>query len=248
MARLFLLALLAQAAGDVERSVKTVLDAAAPLPDREAAVKALARTAAGGRALLALADQDRFPEELKATARFALAASPDAAVRAEGDRKLPVPKSKDGTPVPPIPKLLEMKGDAAAGAKVYRDAKGPNCIGCHQIGDEGRLVGPPLTTIGNKLARELLFEAILTPSAALLMGYENWVVRTKSGDLKTGIKVEDADDHVTLKDTQGEFIDIPREAIDQMKPLRLSMMPEDITKTMTVQELVDVVEYLTQQK
>jgi len=248
MSRIVLLALCLQGAGDVEKSLRLVGDVSAPLLDREAAVKALAQTKAGGRALLALVDQDRFPEELKATARFALAASPDAEVRAEGDRKLPVPKSKGGTPVPPIAKLLEMKGDAAAGAKVYRDPKGPNCIACHQIGDEGKLVGPPLTTIGNKLARELLFETILTPSAALLMGYENWIVRTKSGDIKTGIKVEDADDHVTLKDAQGEFIDIPREKIEQMKQLKLSMMPEDITKTMTIQDLVDVVEYLTRQK
>ncbi|MFN3484876.1 MAG: c-type cytochrome [Planctomycetota bacterium] len=232
----------------VPAALRTVQDSAALLSDREAAVKDLARTRAGGMALLRLEEEGRLPEELRATARFALAASPDAEVRAAADRRLPVPKSKDGTPLPPIAALAAMKGDPAAGARVYRRAEGPNCIACHQLGDEGRMVGPPLTTIGAKLSREQLFEAILTPSAAILMGYENWVIRTTGGDVKTGLKVEETDDHVTLKDAQGEFIDIPVERIAEKKMLRLSMMPEDLTKTMTLQELVDLVEYLTQQR
>jgi putative heme-binding domain-containing protein len=245
--RVILLAFLLQAgAEDLQKALRLVADPAAPLSDREGAVKGLARSKEGGRALLALVDRGAFPEELRATAAFALAANPE--LRAEADRKLPLPKSRDGAPLPPIARLLEMKGDGERGGRVYRDPKGPNCIACHQIGDEGRLVGPPLTTIGNKLSREQMFESILTPSAGLLMGYENWIVRTKSGDLKTGIKVEDVDDHVTLKDANGEYVDIPRAMIDQMKQLKLSMMPEDITKSMSVQDLVDVVEYMTRQK
>jgi putative heme-binding domain-containing protein len=162
---------------------------------------------------------------------------------------LPRPKSKDGTPLPPISELADKKGDAKAGAAVFRNNNGgPNCIGCHQIGDEGRQVGPPLTTIGNKLSREQFFEAILTPSAAILMSFELWIVRTKDGDIKTGIKVEDTDDHITLKDNNGEYIDIPVSKIAEKKQSALSMMPEDITKSMSVKDLVDVVEYLQQQK
>jgi putative heme-binding domain-containing protein len=185
---------------------------------------------------------------LRATARFALAACPDTDVRAAADRLLPVPKSKEGKPLPPIAALAALKGDAASGARVFRRAEGPNCIACHQIGDEGRMVGPPLTTIGAKLSREQILEAILTPSAALLMGYENWAVRTTDGDVKTGIKVEETDDRITLKDAQGEFVDIPLDRIAEKKMLRLSMMPEDLTKSMTLQELADLVEYLSQQR
>lgn len=245
---LLLLAALQAAGDDAAKALRLVSDPAAPLLDRENAVKALARTAGGGRSLLGLHDQGRLPDELRATAAFALAASPDPAVRAEADRKIPPPKSKEGTPLPPIARLLEMKGDAVNGAKVYRRPEGPNCIACHQIGDEGRMVGPPLTTIANKLAKELMLEALVTPSAAILMSYENYAVRLKNGDVKTGIKVEDTDDHITLKDGQGEFIDIPKPRIEEIKQLRLSMMPEDLLKSMTVQELVDLLEYLGQQK
>ncbi|HXG61128.1 MAG TPA: hypothetical protein VNO22_07140 [Planctomycetota bacterium] len=236
------------AEASVAAALRTVQDPSAALPDREGAVKALARTRAGGLALLRLEEEGRLPEELRATARFALAACPDAEVRAAADRRLPVPKTKEGTPLPPIAALAALKGDAASGARVYRRAEGPNCIACHPIGDEGRMVGPPLTTVGNKLSREQMFEAILTPSAAILMGYENWAVRTTGGDIKTGIKVEETDDHITLKDAQGEFIDIPLDRIADRKMLRLSMMPENLTQSMTLQELVDLVEYLTQQR
>jgi len=235
--------------GDVPQLLGVVQDVKAPLPDREAAVKSLGKTKLGGLALLDLAGRDLIPPELKATAAFAVAACADADVRAKGEQLLPRPKGRDGKPLPPIAQLVDLKGDAKAGAAVFRNnTGGPNCIGCHQIGDEGRQVGPPLTTIGNKLSREQFYEAILTPSASILMSFELWLVRTKDGAIKTGIKVEDTDDHITLKDNNGEYIDIPVDKIADKKQSALSMMPEDITKSMSVKELVDVVEYLTQQK
>jgi putative heme-binding domain-containing protein len=245
---LALFLLVAAQGDDIPAGMKLIADVTAPLADREAAVKRLSRTKEGAQALVALADQEKFPDELKATARFALAASPDPDARALGEKKLPRPKGKDGTPLPPVGELVSRKGDAANGAKIFRRAEGPNCLGCHQLRDEGKMVGPPLTTVGLKLSKELMYESILTPSAAILMSYENWAVRTTDGDVKTGIKVEDTDDHITLKDTQGEYLDIPVAKIAEKKMLKLSMMPEELTKSMTVQELVDLIEYLTQLK
>ena len=245
MRTLLALALLAAQGDDVAKGVRLLLDATAPLADREAAVKSLAKSRPGAEALIALVDAEKFPEEMKATARFALAASPDAGAREMGEKKLPRLKSKDGSPLPPIPELVAKKGDPVNGAKVFRRVEGPNCVACHQIADEGKMVGPPLTTIGFKLSKEQMIESILTPSAAILMGYETWAVRTKDGDVKSGIKVEDSDDHVTLKDNQGEYIDIPLAKIAEKKMLKLSMMPEDLTKAMTAQELVDLVEYMS---
>lgn len=249
MRRAFFFALLLLAQDDVARQLAVVQDVKAPLADRETAVKTLAKSKPGGLALLDLAVRKTLPPELRATASFAVAASPDADVRTKGEELLPRPKSKDGKALPPIAELVEMKGDAKAGAAVFRNnSGGPNCIGCHQIGDEGRQVGPPLTTIANKLSREQFFESILTPSAAILMSFELWIVRMKDGDIKTGIKTEENDDHITLKDNNGEYLDLPLSKIAEQKQSALSMMPDDITKTMSVQDLVNVVEYLSQQK
>lgn len=239
------LLLLALGAVQEEAAVKLVLDVTQSLTEREAAVKTLAKTRSGADRLFVLAEQSKLPQELRATAVFALAESPDPEVRKNAEARLPRPKSKDGTPLPPIAELFGRKGDPKNGAKVYRRSEGPNCIGCHQVGDEGRQVGPPLNTVGSKLGREQLYESILTPSAGILMSYENWVVQTKDGDVKTGIKVEDNDERVTLKDTNGEYLDIPVAKIAGKKMLAMSMMPDDLTKTMTIQELIDVIEYLS---
>lgn len=244
MLRAFLVLLLVHIQDGLEKIVDTTLTQ----EEREAAVKSLAKTRKGAEALLELSDQGKLPDELKATASFALSAHADAGIRKEAEKKLPVPKAKDGKPILPIPQLVEMKGDAKAGAAVFRDTKGPNCISCHQLGEEGRMVGPPLTTVATKLSREQLFESILTPSAGILMSYESWIVQTKDGEIKTGIKVEDTDDHITLKDTNGEFIDIPVGKIEQKKQSRLSMMPENLIGTLTIQDLVDLVEFLSRQK
>ena len=228
--------------------LKLMQNDAAAAAEREAAVKALALTHAGGLALLGLAAEDKIAEELKATASLACAGSPDAEVRTQGEKSLPVAQTKDGLPLLPIPKLAQMAGDGKAGEAVFKNAKGPNCIGCHQIGEEGRMVGPPLTNVGEKLSKEQLYEAILTPSASILMGYENWVIKVKGGAIQQGLKVEDTDDHVTLKDIQGEYHDIP--AGDVLKKVRqtISIMPEGLIKAMTRTDLVNVVEFLSQQK
>src|SRR3954451_20577752 len=58
-------------------------------------------------------------------------------------------KDKDGRPYPPLEQLAQRAGDAKAGEKVFRgDAAG--CFRCHQVGDEGGMIGPPLTVIGDK--------------------------------------------------------------------------------------------------
>ena len=250
MARvLALLSFLLLLQDDVAKQLAVVQDVKAALAEREAAVKSLAKSKHGGLALLDLAAKNSLPPELRATASFAVAVSADVDVRTKGELLLPRPKSKDGKALPPISALVEMKGDAKSGAAVFRNnSGGPNCIGCHQIGDEGRQVGPPLTTIANKLSREQFFESILTPSAGILMSYELWIVRTKDGDIKSGIKAEENDDQITLKDNNGEYLDIPLAKIAEKKMSALSMMPDDITKTMSIQELVDVVEYLSQMK
>src|SRR5690349_11312274 len=44
---------------------------------------------------------------------------------------------KDKKPYPPLAELANMSGDPKAGAAVFRNAQGANCVRCHQIGDEG---------------------------------------------------------------------------------------------------------------
>lgn len=157
----------------------------------------------------------------------------------------PVFLTKDQQPLPPIAALVKMSGDTKAGEAVFKNDKGANCVSCHQIGDTGRMLGPPLTTIGQKLSKEQLYQSILFPSTAILMGYENWMVRTKHGDVYAGLKVEDTPDHLTIKDTKGDYHDIALEDVGKTVKQSVSIMPEGLAATMSQADLVNLVEYLS---
>lgn len=169
------------------------------------------------------------------------------AVSAGSSSNTPPLVSKDGQPLT-TQQLAQVSGDAAAGEKVFRNASAANCIRCHQIGNEGGIVGPPLTTIGQKLNKAQLYEAIFHPSAQILMGYETWVVKTKSADVYTGRKVEETDDHVTLLDADGKYHDIDADQVARKVKQNISLMPEGLSQAMTKVELVDLVEFLSKRK
>jgi putative heme-binding domain-containing protein len=125
--------------------------------------------------------------------------------------------------------------------------KGANCVACHVIGDKGQDVGPPLNTIGEK-GKDILFESIVLPSVAIQHGFHSYMIRTKSSGVKTGLLVDDNDEKTTLKDTSGEFIEIPAAEIVKKVEQKTSLMPQGLISTMTVQEMVDLIEFLSQQK
>ena len=145
-------------------------------------------------------------------------------------------------------KLATLSGDARAGEAVFRNANGANCIRCHQIGDQGGIIGPPLNQIGQKLNKAQLYEAILYPSAAIEMGYETWVIKTNDGQVFTGRKVEDTADHVTILDTDGKYHDVTVDKVERKVQQKISLMPEGLTQAMTKADLVNLVEFLSQRR
>ena len=157
-------------------------------------------------------------------------------------------KTRDGKILLSMDELAKLTGDAKAGAAVFRNAKGANCIKCHEIGTEGQMIGPPLTVIGGKLNKSQLYEAILYPSAAIEMGYEAWIVKKKNGEVFAGLKVEDTPDRITIKDTDGKYHDVDRDDIARLAKQALSLMPELLNEAMTQQDLVNLVEYLVSLK
>jgi putative heme-binding domain-containing protein len=156
--------------------------------------------------------------------------------------------TKDGQTLPSAAVMAALTGDAKAGEQVFRNASGANCIRCHQMGDDGGIIGPPLTVVGGKLTKAQLYEAIFYPSAAIEMGYETWVVKTKDGEVLTGRKVEDTDTHVTILDVDGKYHDIDVDKVDRKVQQKISMMPESLTLAMTKPDLVNLVEFLSSRK
>ena len=214
---------------------------------RRAAVRALAQTQDGAASLLALARREKLPENLKFIAASELNAARWPEIKAAAATVLPLPAAQNSQSLPPLAELLKMKGEAARGAEVFR-RETTGCIKCHQVRGEGRDLGPALSEIGTKLPKEALHEAILDPSAGISFGFEAWQMQLKSGDEAYGLKASETADEVAIKDTNGIITRYKKAEIASMQQTKTSIMPSGLQQTMTTQELVDLVEYLSSLK
>lgn len=134
-------------------------------------------------------------------------------------------------------------GDPARGKLVFQGKKS-SCAACHRAQNEGGLVGPDLTKVGQIRSRMDLLESLVFPSSSFARGYESYSVVTDEGQVFTGILSRETADAVYLKTAQREELRVPRKAIEQMAPSKLSIMPQGFDKLLSADELRDVLAYL----
>lgn len=86
------------------------------------------------------------------------------AMQAEGETRVEVPGTGAGT------------GPVAAGTTMDPVAllRENQCLVCHQLGDEGGPIGPPLTGIGARGDADFIRRGILDPNAEISPGYESF--------------------------------------------------------------------------
>ncbi len=218
----------------------------APSPLREAAVSALAGSRSGTQWLLEINDKKQLPDELKKGAAIVLRNSQFPDLRNRAMIAFPPPGKIDPKKLPSIAVLATRKGDAARGKAVLAASlKGETqCLKCHTIRGTGGSVGPDLSMIGKKASRENLIESILYPSKAIADQFVNWNVETKKGVTITGLIVEEAPDHIVLRDANAKDTRIDTKDIDTRTKNPNSLMPNDIVVYLSEDELTDVVEYL----
>ncbi len=92
-------------------------------------------------ALLRMAAEEKFPDDLKFTASAELNNVRWPEIKTEAAKLLPLPQGQNAQPLPPIAELLKIKGDPTRGGEVFaRETVG--CIKCHQVNGRGTDVGP----------------------------------------------------------------------------------------------------------
>lgn len=220
-----------------------VVDMARSAAVRIAAAGAIGRNRAGQQYLLELAQTGKLPQELRFTAANLLLASADESIRREASQHLSLPASLNSQPLPPVAEMLKMRGDSARGRQIFQTTG--TCAKCHKVQSEGKEVGPDLTEIGGKLSPDALFVSILDPNAGISHNYESYSVVTTSGNVLTGLLINRTDQSVTIRTPEAIDKEIPTEEIDELQKNKTSLMPADLQKLMSVQDLVDVVDYLT---
>ncbi len=214
---------------------------------RRETIKALAKNESGAQQLLALAKADRLDESLRLTAATALSQVSWPAIRAAAAEVLPLPRAGGDEPLPPISELATRRGDPVNGRRVFFSDT-TACQRCHVIHGEGVAVGPDLSLIGDKLGKDALLESILDPNNGIAFGYEAWTVTTTGDEEVYGLIVSETAEEVAVKDLSGIVHRIANSKIADRVPSKFSLMPAGLQATMSVTELVDLVEYMSQLK
>jgi len=121
------------------------------------------------------------------------------------------------------------------------------CGQCHRLHGEGAEVGPDLTLNGRSSFDQLLSN-VYDPSLVIGAAYQARTVLTRGGRVVTGLVVEDSPARVVLKLPGGKSEVIAAGEIDEQKTSELSLMPDDVHKTLTRQEQLDLFALLTLDK
>lgn len=135
--------------------------------------------------------------------------------------------------------VLKLNGEVNHGKQVFEDA----CSRCHLPRKQGGRVGPDLSGINMKTKEELL-TAILNPSAAIEQRFVNYLITTTDGRMYDGVLASETPGAVTLRGGAEEDVTILRPQIQEIRASSISLMPEDIEKTLSKQDLADVIAYL----
>ena len=222
----------------------TIEDATAPVDVRRAATRALMKNREGARRVLELAEKGELDKSLEFVAAVDLSRAQWKDVRKRAGEVFKLPPAKNSKPLPPIAQMVQRRGDAKKGAAIYKDKDAGTCANCHQVGTEGREVGPALTEIGSKLSREGMYESILFPNAAISHNYETWTAVAKNGQAVSGVLLSRGGGEVVLKDANAIAHRLKESDLVTVEKSPDSLMPADLQKNLTVEDLADLVEYL----
>lgn len=220
-----------------------VKDSSAAGDLRRQAIKGATLTKAGATEVLKLANEKTFDDTFAPALAAALQSAPlDQAQRDRVLALFPAPAGKGDKPLPPLADLAKLKGNASQGAKLF--ATTGKCNTCHVVNGEGKEVGPNLSEIGAKLARQAMFESIVFPSAGISHNYESWTIAMANGTTATGIIVSEDDAKLTLRGNDALVRSYEKKDIEERVKNKVSLMPADLAKLLSPEEMADIVEYL----
>ena len=201
------------------------------------AVEALGNTWEGQQSLYDLLKEGKVADDLKTTAVLKLMNSWDPEIRENAQQFLGSLENAELN----VNELVEKTGDITKGKEMYITY----CSTCHVVGDIGVEFGPGLSDIGNKLSKNFLYSNIIEPSAGISFGYEGYSVKLSDGKTYTGYILSRSEDEIVLKMMGDTQIRIPLADTENITTIDQSLMTQGLSKVMSRQDLVDLVEYLS---
>jgi putative heme-binding domain-containing protein len=130
-------------------------------------------------------------------------------------------------------------GDPYGGKRLFEKS----CGKCHLLFGEGGRIGPDLTPFKRDDHLNLLIN-VVNPSAEVREGFETWLAVTDEGRVVTGFLSDRDDRMVVLRTTDGTDVRIPNESIEELTRQPKSLMPDELLKDLTEQQVRDLFAYL----
>ncbi len=123
-----------------------------------------------------------------------------------------------------------------------------SCVGCHQLGGEGKQFGPDLTKLDTKkFTPENILREMLDPSAVINDKFQTTNFLLDSGKVVTGMVVEETTDVVNVivdPLTKTKPITIKKSDIDERTKSAASLMPQGLLNKLTREEILDLLAYV----
>ena len=151
-----------------------------------------------------------------------------------------------GTPEEKLAEIRRISNDLRAGSGNLAQGKllfEKQCATCHKLYNDGKEIGPDLTK-ANRQDQSFLLVSIVDPNTQIRKEYLNYILITTNGRVLNGLLVEETPVSVTLLNAKNERTTVSRDDIEELKASPVSLMPEDLLKKLTPQEVRDLFRYL----
>lgn len=117
------------------------------------------------------------------------------------------------------------------------------CAICHKLFGEGGAIGPELTGYDRTNA-DFWLDNLFMPSMEIREGFGAYIVKTKSGQILTGLMDAQDASGIVIKDIANNKTPVKQADIEKMEASPISLMPEALTTGMSDADLKDFFAYL----
>src|SRR6185369_11688313 len=135
--------------------------------------------------------------------------------------------------------VLALRANPANGRAVFKT----HCASCHRLDREGVPIGPDLFGIRNQ-PKEAILLHVIVPEYEIAPNFTNYNLETKDGRTLSGLIGSETGASITLRRALGEEEIISRNNLESISASALSLMPQELEKNMSRQDLADLIAYL----
>ncbi|WP_083925393.1 PVC-type heme-binding CxxCH protein [Flexithrix dorotheae] len=141
-----------------------------------------------------------------------------------------------------VAKFSPEKGNVEQGQKAFVQY----CSPCHQIEGNGGIIGPQLDGIGNWGAHSLT-EKILDPNRNISKAFINYSIKTKDGNIKTGLFRREEGELLVFANASGQEFSLPKKEVVEKKASPFTLMPDHFGEVIPENEYYALLSFLLSQ-